>query len=229
MTRIPITKDTHKNDIKIGDRFGHLIVTGISRGHKPFSVQCDCGKATHKTRGALLRSPGSRKVCGRSCSIRSSEQIEMMTIHGKHSDPIYLVWRNMKCRCYNTKNKEYKRYGGRGIRVCDRWVNSFNNFLKDMANGFSASLRIDRIDPNGDYTPENCRWVTPEASSNNRRDNVFTNTRFGRLTISQLSRVSGISYSTLRGRVNAGLCGDVLIAPSGTYIGKRGFKCLIAQ
>ena len=88
--------------------------------------------------------------------------------HGLRNTPEYEIWAGMKARCYNEKHIRYKRYGGRGIKVCERWLNSFQSFYDDMGKRPSDKYQIDRIDTNGDYEPNNCRWVTAEENNQNR-------------------------------------------------------------
>ena len=94
---------------------------------------------------------------------------ELWYKNGKRfTTPEYRAWQNMKNRCYNKRDKNYPYYGGRGIRVCDRWVDSVANFIADMGRRPSDDLTLDRIDPHKDYEPGNCRWATREVQSRNR-------------------------------------------------------------
>ena len=86
--------------------------------------------------------------------------------------PLYSVWSSMLARCYNSKNKSYKYYGKRGVKVCSRWRDSFSNFLEDMYSSYQKGLTLDRVDTNGDYSPDNCKWSTVTEQNNNRRFNI---------------------------------------------------------
>jgi hypothetical protein len=107
----------------------------------------------------------------------------------------------MKDRCYNPKNKAYKNYGGRGIKVCGRWLESFENFYEDMGP-CPIGMSLDRKDNDGDYCPENCRWATWEEQQNNRRDNVHKAHKGEVKTIRQWERHLGVTRGTLWARFN---------------------------
>lgn len=124
--------------------------------------------------------------------------------HGMHKTREYAAWAAMKQRCLNPKSPEYHRYGARGIMVCERWIDSFVAFLEDMGQsppGFS----IDRIDFNGNYSPENCRWADAETQSNNTRRNTFYIIDGIRDTLANHLKRTGLHKQTVLGRIKKGL------------------------
>ncbi|MBR6793370.1 MAG: hypothetical protein IKM48_03295 [Clostridia bacterium] len=118
---------------------------------------------------------------------------------------LYMIWFDMKRRCYQPQNKRYDRYGGRGIAVCEEWLNSFQPFFDwAMANGYQDNLTIDRIDKDGDYAPNNCRWADLVTQANNRSNNHLITYRGETKTMMEWSKELNMSYTTLRRRFNLG-------------------------
>lgn len=185
-----------KNDIE-GKRFGHLFVTGISQSSKDGRAQwvckCDCGKVVITSGKRLIN--GNTKSCGCARVTAAILNGKKNVIHGKTKTPTWNSWSNMRDRCFNPNAVGYEYYGGRGISICDRW-NSFDNFLSDMGER-PAFCTIDRINPDGNYHPENCRWSTAIQQANNKRNNR----RFGGKTAAEIARELGTNYVTTRKRL----------------------------
>ena len=123
-----------------------------------------------------------------------------MKTHGKSNTRLYRTWSAMKQRCFNPNDSEYKNYGGRGITVSGEWI-EFEQFYKwAVKSGYKQNLTIDRIDVNGHYEPNNCKWSTLVEQMNNKRNNVTANIYGEILTLSQISRKYGIDYGTVEMR-----------------------------
>lgn len=126
-----------------------------------------------------------------------------MRTHGMFGTPIYSSWSAMLYRCRNPNAPAYKDYGGRGVKVCDRWVR-FELFYEDMGSGHWDGAEIDRIDPNGDYTPGNCRWVTATENARNRRNAIFVEYRGERISLADLCSGKGVSRPHVLSRLRLG-------------------------
>ncbi len=125
---------------------------------------------------------------------------------------VYSTYRSMLGRCYRHSCGSYKNYGGRGIRVCAEWLSSFESFyFWSLANGFSIGLQIDRINNSGDYTPDNCRWVTRKENNNNRRNNRLLEFNGVLKTVSQWSDETGIKADTIYKRMNKGMIPELVL------------------
>ena len=202
--RIP----ANKLPIPVGEQFGFLTVLREAQGQKWTTMvecQCVCGAVVVK-RLASLRSHVKAGVKP-SCGCRGDPTHGEIQKHGHRSRP-YRIWVGMKNRCNNPKNKDFKNYGARGIKVSDDWE-TFNGFWKDMKSGYSEDRSIDRIDPNKGYCKENCRWATTEEQAYNKRLTIKDNGQ----TLKEISQETGVSYVTLVSRYSDGDRGDRLRRP----------------
>lgn len=186
-----------KNEM-IGKKFNMLTVMeqceSRSKGKRYWLCKCDCGNTAVVNTSNLCS--GQVKSCG--CIANRPNN----TSHGMSKTVIYQRWISMRARCKNEKTNSFKNYGGKGIKVCTEWEESFEIFMKwSMENGFQEDLTLDRIDPNGNYCPENCRWISIKEQENNRTDNVRYQYKGRELTIPQLSEIYGINKQTLFWRV----------------------------
>ena len=192
----------------VNQRFGRLLVINKIGSNKYNNViwlcKCDCGNCVEVTSNSLKS--GKTRSCG--CLKKDLATIRM-TKHGfacRATIKTYNAWFNMIERCYNFEGINYHRYGARGIEVCDRWLDKekgLANFMGDMGES-PINTSLDRIDNNGDYTPENCRWATYKEQGNNKETN--RNITYNNITLNmkQWANTLGINYSTLRQRLRLG-------------------------
>ena len=210
-------KGSHAGEVKmdlVGKKIGSLTVTEkFKRTHVKggteisFLCVCDCGHEEYYWRDALLRRKVNYCPACRPPGIRHSK--------------LYHVYHGIKQRCYNPKSPSYDIYGGKGVKMCDEWLESYDNFKEwSLSHGYADGLQIDRLDSNWDYCPENCEWVTPAvntARSNYGRQQVFTKledvyvilpdgTREDITNITKFARDHGLNNSSvhaaLHGRIN---------------------------
>jgi hypothetical protein len=190
-----------------GKRFGRLVVLNCA-GSKNKKIiwhcKCDCGNEIDVI-GNSLQS-GNTMSCG--ClhkEIAAETARKTHTKHGMIKTRLYTIWVDIKQRCRNKKQPEYRIYGGRGIDVCNEWYNSFETF-RDWAlnNGYQESLTIDRINNNGNYEPSNCRWATVKQQAENRRTNVFIEYNGERKTKAEWSRILSNNTSLVSNRLALG-------------------------
>jgi hypothetical protein len=195
----------------IGKKFTNLTILSEAEahitkgGHKRRAVicQCDCGKIIKSQISPIISK--SVKSCGcYSAKLAKERMLYENKTHGMVKSPEYNSWRSMKKRCYLKAHKSYKYYGGRGIIVCDRWLNSFENFLQDMGIRPEGNYSLDRIDNNGDYCPENCRWATLLEQGRNQRTNVNVTYQGETKCIAEWAEVTGMPYGKLHYRITVG-------------------------
>lgn len=194
----------------IGQRFNMLTVISKdpqldSYKCRQWICQCDCGKIVKLRTGKLTSN--TIKSCG--CWRVNRRKL---TANYNFTTTEFRSYGSMKTRCYNTNHLYYKHYGGRGIKVCDRWLNSFENFLADMGKKPSPKHSIERIDNNKGYSPENCKWATPIEQSNNKRTNIVVWINGCGRTVSEWAKIAGVDRKTVANRIKNGVIGVALLA-----------------
>lgn len=187
-------------------RFGKLLVIRYfgkaNDGHSIWLCQCDCGNTTRVATNSLRN---GTKSCG--CILtkinkqRNKEKCNFYK-HGKTNTRLFTIWHSMKQRCTLPTSEHYKDYGGRGIKVCDEWKDFESFYEWAMANDYKENLTLDRIDNNGNYEPNNCRWTTRKVQANNTRHNHLITYNGETHTISEWSEIVGIRSDTIAKRIN---------------------------
>ncbi|MCK5600601.1 hypothetical protein KAR91_01960 [Candidatus Pacearchaeota archaeon] len=187
-----------------GQRFGKLVVLSRAgsnaKQEATWKVRCDCSNE-RIVRGMTLRS-GGLKNCG--CARRDPLQVRMSSDKaGKDvRHPLYPVFHAMKRRCYNEASSDYYKYGERGITICEDWRDDPNSFVKwGISHGWEKGLQVDRVDNNGNYSPENCRFVTAKENCRNTRRNVWVKYKGQDRLLFELGEEFGIDRKILYDRV----------------------------
>jgi hypothetical protein len=202
---------------KEGDKIGNFffVKEGERRREKNGQIgrmaylKCMCGRITLLS---LNRAKdGRQKACGCLATIDGNPEKHLLS---KTSE--YKIWAGAKARCYNPKNPHYNNYGGRGIKMCDRWKNSFKNFISDMGKRTTPTHTLERNDNDGNYEPENCIWATRAEQSSNRRMNVRITYLGETKTISEWARKNGFRKSAIGTRIKNGWSSVEAIATPNT-------------
>ena len=194
--------DTNKKSTEdlSGDIFGRLIViryagrTG-SENRRSWVCRCECGLEIIVFGKSLIN--GNTRSCG--CYKRDITSDRRKT-HGMSSSDEYNIWLSMKQRCNNSNNHDYSSYGDRGIKVCERWLESFENFYADMGPR-PPGKSLDRKDNDGEYHPDNCRWATWIEQANNRRNTIFVD----KIPLSQWAEDNGVKYDAANNNYHKGV------------------------
>lgn len=134
-------------------------------------------------------------------------------VHGKYHTRLHGVWSMMKQRCFNPNQRTFKWYGARGITVCAEWLDFMGFYEWAVANGYRDGLTLDRIDPNGNYSPENCRWISWKKQMNNKRSNRLLSAFGKTMTIQEWSEATGIHRSTIVNRLKLGWSPNQAVTP----------------
>ena len=184
-----------------GRVFGRLVVIALIRNRR-WLVRCECETEFQIVTSRLVS--GHVKSCG--CLSRDLflevAKCPSRSTHGKSYSPTYTTWKMMLQRTMNPKDPSWHKYGGRGIKVCERWL-TFENFLADMCERPEGTT-IEREDNNGNYEPDNCKWATSKEQANNTRQNVVIEFQGQRKTLAQWVETTGLSRKALDWRLNAG-------------------------
>ena len=214
-----------KPKIKIGEKFNRLtIINEYSRNGKRLALcRCECG--TEKEIKKCKVTSGETKSCGclvAEASRKTINEIRKTRIlspaarsrmggatrfipkHGARNTPEYHIWVSMKARCLNHNCENYESYGNRGIVLCNEWRDSFESFLNDMGKRPSPSHSLDRINNDGDYRPDNCRWATPKEQQRNKRTNRRIKVDGTEKTLAEWSEITGIRADTITRRIDRG-------------------------
>jgi hypothetical protein len=193
--------------VTLGEPFNKLNSKGNYVAYQ--TCRCVCGQVRDVLQDNLIY--GRSRSCG--CFNRDGKH---RITHGKSNSPEYMAWRSCRERCNNPNIPGYRNYGGRGITICDRWLNSFENFYADMGPRPSPKHSLDRIDNDGNYEPGNCRWATTKQQSRNRRNNIIVTYDGDDMCLRDFANLVGKNPNLLTKRVKKGAASIVEAASEPT-------------
>ena len=193
----------------VGQKFGKLTVIKkdeiktIKGKYTYWVCKCECGNVKSIYQGSLRN--GKTTSCG---CYGKEQRLKAQTKHGLSGTRIKRIYYNMLSRCYNPNTPKFKNHGGRGIKVCDEWLgeNGFINFVDwAMSNGYNEELTLDRIDNDGNYSPDNCRWADEETQHKNRRITLYIEYNGEKKTVQEWSKELGVPENTIYTRYFKGI------------------------
>lgn len=206
----------------VGQRFGRLLVQSKAAAtpgrDSRWTCRCDCGQSS-VVRGTYLRT-GKTRSCGCLVRVRARENAKR---HGQSRTPTHLSWMGAIQRCTDPNHARYADYGGRGIKVCERWQ-VFENFLADMGER-PAGTSIDRINNDGDYEPDNCRWATKTQQARNCRTNHTLTIDGQTRSVAEWVELRGLNYRTVMSRLARGWPAEPALTPGSTRLARLHAAC----
>lgn len=186
-----------------GQKFGKMTVLGRDTDRQSkrtyWMCQCECGKIKSCRADSLKQ--GAIVSCG--CKKKAQDKINLVKHHShkQSGTRLYYSWQDMKKRCYNEGNSRYANYGGRGIKVCDEWKNDFTAFYQwAINNGYTETMTLDRINVDGDYEPNNCRWADVKTQCNNRTSNIKITIGNSTRTLTEWCEIFDVDYKKILAR-----------------------------
>ena len=197
-----------------GLRVGYLTAlrrVGSDGRRSVWEIQCDCGQVRVMRLGDYMKIVKEARPVSCGCKKKELQSLAH-TQHGMSRHPAYAVWRSMLARCGIPSHRAWPNYGGRGITVCPRWQDSFENFWEDMGPTYAPGLCLDRVDNHGHYEPANCRWATYQQQARNTRKIRMVDSPLGRMLVCELAEKTGIGVTTLLYRIQRGVTGADLIS-----------------
>lgn len=187
----------------IGQKFNFMTIIGVEYTQRGWywRCKCDCGEERLSSPYKIIN--GTTKSCGCKKVDRCHDMTSKYRIkHGGKKERLYGIWHGMKQRCYDSSCKDFDRYGKRGICVCENWRNDYNAFREwSINNGYDSKKTIDRIDVNGNYAPDNCRWITLEEQNRNKEETIYLEYNGERKSLADWCDDLGIKYQTVYARI----------------------------